>query len=145
MPSPQVAAKQEPKGLSLHHRLEGENRPNRNSPNRGKEIREEPRRHNKVVKSCATKPCRAAQRSRAPELRKEAAKSRTTKPRRGAKKRRKPKHGLRNHTQHKLEHGSRNVDTNRCESKQTSDTIRNRPDLSLRGCVENQAQKWSSV
>ena len=43
------------------------------------------------------------------------------------------------------DNGFRNVDANRCESKRTSDTVRNRPDLSLRGRVENQAQMWSSV
>ena len=44
-----VAAKQEPERPNLHQRLEGENRPNRNWPDRGKEIREEPR--NKAAKS----------------------------------------------------------------------------------------------
>ena len=79
-----VASKQEPERPSLHHRLEGENRPNRNRPNRGKEIREEPRRHNKAVKNHATKPRRTAQPSHE-EPRKEAAQqSRARKLRRAA-------------------------------------------------------------
>ena len=71
-----VVAKQEPERPSLHHRLEGENR-----TNRGKEIREELRRHNKAVKNHAIKPRRTAQQSRE-EPHKEAVKSRATKPRR---------------------------------------------------------------
>ena len=69
-----VAAKQEPERPSLPHRLEGENRPNHNRPNRRKEIREEPR--NQAVKSRAPKPRKEAAKSRATELRRGAAQRR---------------------------------------------------------------------
>ena len=67
-----VAAKQEPERQSLHHRLEGEN-----SPNRGKEIREELRRRNKAAKSRATEPCNKAAKSREEKPRRQYA-SRST-------------------------------------------------------------------
>ena len=129
-----VAAKQEPERPSLHHSLEGENR-----PNRGKEIREEPRRRaTEPRKNHATKTQRAAK-SRAKKPRKEAAQQ-SREENREEKTQAEARTSQLHTTQARTQ-----ISQCRCESKRTSDTIRNRPDLSLRGRVENQAQMWSSV
>ena len=130
-----VAAKQEPERPSLHHKLEGENRPNRNSPNRRKEIRED-----------ATKPRRTAQ-----QRRKEPRNKAAQEPRKPTKK--DASRSTDFATTHNASWSTDSTTPHKCEStrtperelKRTSDTFRNRPDLSLRGRVENQTQTWSSV